>query len=256
MDETWLKSNPVPGTGMPARRATLPLYEQIKAEVSERILSGIWPPGTVLPGEIELSGEFGVSIGTMRRALTELSREGLLSRRRKTGTVVNGRTPHHTLSQFFQFFRLHRRDGTRLTSETEVTGLVRRAASPSEAAALSLTPDAEVVDIARRRRIDGRAVMHESLVLPAVLIPGFPDGDPPTRLYLFLVERYAIRIAAVRENIRAEPATAADETALDMAGAGAVLVIEETAFDQSGRAVIRAWHRAVTDELMYVNEVN
>jgi len=256
MDQIPMDARPEKAGEVPDRRAALPLYQQIKAEISERILSGVWPPGTSLPGEIELAGGFGVSIGTMRRALGELSREGLISRRRKTGTVVNGRMPHHTLSQFFQFFRLHRRDGTRLSSRTEVTGLERRGAAAAEAEALVIMPGGEVLDIARLRHIDGRRVMHESLVLPAAIVPGFPDADPPTRLYLHLVEHYAIRIAAVRENIRAELATDADAAALDLAGAGAVLVIEETAYDQAGRAVIRAWHRAVTDELMYVNEVS
>lgn len=238
------------------RAAAVPLYDQVRRQISELILLGEWPPGTVLPGEVDLAREFGVSVGTVRRALSDLTREGLLIRRRKTGTVVTGRTPHHTLSQFFQFFRLHRRDGSRLRSETIVVKTERRTVTEVERARLGLALGDPVIALDRLRCADGRVVMHESLVLPAVHLPDFPEEDVPELLYIFLLERYGIRIAAVRENIRAEGITDADRAILDLGHATAVLVIEEVAYDQSGRPMIVAWHRAVTDAFMYVNEVN
>lgn len=238
------------------RPVAWPLYDQVARLISERILVGEWVPGTVLPAETELARTFGVSVGTMRRALADLVREGLLSRRRKTGTVVTGRTPHHTLSQFFAYFRLHRRDGSRLTSDTRTRAVTRRAADADETAALVLTPGDAVFDVARIRLIDGRTIMHEHLVLPAAFIPDFPPQRVPTLLYRHLLDVYGIRIAAVRENIRAEAVNDEDRALLDLRGACAVLVIEEVAYDQTGRATIRARHRALTDDFMYVNEIS
>src|SRR5471030_3169518 len=95
-------------TGSPIRRlngqAAAPLYEGVKRQISEAILLGQWAPGTVLPGEVALTQLFGVAVGTVRRALMDLTAEGLLTRRRKTGTIVTGRTPHHSLRYFFQYF--------------------------------------------------------------------------------------------------------------------------------------------------------
>ena len=67
-----------------------PLYERVKRHMSEAILVGEWAPGTVLPSETVLAKGFGIAVGTVRRAMSDLVAEGLLSRRRKTGTVVTG----------------------------------------------------------------------------------------------------------------------------------------------------------------------
>lgn len=63
-------------------------YRGVKGTLLSRIRTHEWPPGSLLPGEIELAGEFGVARGTVNRALRELTDEGFLERRRKGGTRV------------------------------------------------------------------------------------------------------------------------------------------------------------------------
>lgn len=64
------------------------LYAQILAEVQDNILSGAWPPGYRIPAETQMAADYGVSRMTVNKALTQLSREGYLIRRRKGGTEV------------------------------------------------------------------------------------------------------------------------------------------------------------------------
>lgn len=59
------------------RRAEPP-YRAISAALRERILAGEWLPGEQIPSVRQLSEEFGVSIGTARRALVVLRDEGLI----------------------------------------------------------------------------------------------------------------------------------------------------------------------------------
>lgn len=234
----------------------IPLYEQVKRQISELILVGAWAPGTVLPGEVQMAAQFGVAVGTVRRALQDLVAEGLVMRRRKTGTVVTGRTPHHSLRLFFQYFRLHGLDGSLLRSETITLDRVDRLADETDQQQLALKPDDPVIELTRVRKIDGRRIMHETMALPASRVPDLPAAaDLPPLLYLFLLEQYGIRIAAVRESIWADSASLADARALDLNGAQAVLVIDEVAYDQTGAATIHAVHRAVTDRHRYINEV-
>lgn len=234
----------------------IPLYEQVKRQISELILVGAWAPGAVLPGEVQMAGQFGVAVGTVRRALQDLVAEGLVMRRRKTGTVVTGRTPHHSLRLFFQYFRLHGLDGSLLRSETVTHARVDRLADAVDRDKLALTPEDRVIELTRVRKIDGRRIMHETMALPAARVPDLPAaGDLPPLLYLYLLERYGIRIAAVRESIWADSVGLADARGLDLNGMQAVLVIDEVAYDQSGAATIHAVHRAVTDQHRYVNEV-
>lgn len=236
---------------------SIPLYEVVKRQITEAIMLGKWPAGTVLPSEIALSQLFGVAVGTVRRALIDLTNEGFLSRRRKTGTVVTGRTPQHSLRFFFQYFRLHGLDGTLQNSSSRILGLENSAGSEDECARLQIEPDAQVIRIHRLRSVGGRPVMHELLTLPAAMVPGFPDTpeDVPHLLYLFLLERYGIRISAVREQLGAELARDEDVSLLELEEPSAVLTIEEVAYDQSAVPVLFAHHRATTRSHRYVNEV-
>ncbi len=233
----------------------VPLYEQVKRHLSEMILLGEWPPGTVLPSETELARRFGVAVGTIRRALSDLVAEGLISRRRRLGTVVTGRAPHHSLRFFFQYFRLHGTDGALLRSSVELLAVERAKASAAERDRLSLDAKGEVLRVDRLRHVDGRSVMRDRMILRADRLEGFPTDAVPDRLYLYLLEEYGIRISAVRESLSAELATPQDRRLLGLEAPAALLVIDEIAYDQTGTAIIWATHRAITDRYRYVNEV-
>lgn len=234
-----------------------PLHEVVKRRVSEAILVGEWPPGTVLPSEVALAGMFGVAVGTARRALTDLTAEGMLSRRRKTGTVVTGRMPHHSLRFFFQYFRLHDRDGGLVRSTAKVLSVGVAAANDAERSRLQLAQGAKVVRVDRLRLVAGKPIMRDCLSLPADLVPDFPTTPArvPELLFLHLVERYGIRISAVREQLTAMLADADDLRLLKLRRPAALLVIDEVGYDQSGMPVLLGTHRAITREHGYVNEV-
>ncbi len=233
-----------------------PLYEVVKRYVSEAILMGNWTAGMVLPAENVLAADFGVSVGTVRKALAELTAEGLLMRRRKTGTVVTGWAPLHNLRYFFQYFRLHDKDGTLIKSSTRILDCERGEATQSEADKLQLPLGAPVIRLHRLRVVSGINAMHEFLVLPAARLPGFPEADEvPELLYRFLLEQYGIRVAAVREQLTAELATEQDAQLLNLDRPCAVMVIDEVSCDQSTTPVLLAHHRASTEHFAYMNEV-
>ncbi len=70
-----------------------PLYRKTEEEMLRRIRSGDWEIGRRLPNEFSLADEFGVSQGTMRRALITLEGMGLLTRKPGRGTIVAKATP-------------------------------------------------------------------------------------------------------------------------------------------------------------------
>lgn len=233
-----------------------PLHERVKRHMSEAILVGEWPPGMVLPSEVALAKGFGIAVGTVRRAMTDLVAEGLLSRRRKTGTVVTGRAPHHSLRFFFQYFRLHRADGSLVKSTSQFLSVEARPATTGEAERLQMSAGC-VLAIHRIRHADGRPVMHERLLFPEERVPGIPREPEalPSLLYLHLLEQYGIRISAVRETITADLASDEDMALLELPDRQAVLTIDEVAYDQAGVPTILGWHRATTASHAYVNEI-
>ncbi len=63
-------------------------WQAIQNEVLRRIHAREWPPGQVIPNEVDLAAEFGCARATMNRALRALADAGMLERRRKAGTRV------------------------------------------------------------------------------------------------------------------------------------------------------------------------
>jgi GntR family transcriptional regulator len=236
---------------------TLPLYEVVKREITEAIMIGKFGPGAVLPSEIALSHTYGVAVGTVRRALLDLTNDGLLSRRRKTGTVVTGRKPQHSLRLFFQYFRLHGTDGSLSRSVTKVTTIKSAIASQLDSEKLHIEKGAPVVTFHRIRYLDDTPIMHETLTLPRERVPDLPESpeDMPPLFYLHLLEKYGIRISAIREQVGADLANDGDEKWLNLKRPAAVLTIDEVAYDQAAVPVLHSEHRATTAHHRYVNEI-
>jgi len=236
-----------------------PLHEQIKDRILQRIILEEWPEGFVVPPETELAASLGVSYGTIRRAMNDLTAQGVIMRRRKTGTVVTGRTPHHTLSRFYRYYRLHTIEGKLINTDARVLSVDRGTATTAEAGTLRIASDADVVRIERLRIADGRPVMIDRCVIPAALTPGLSTEkhEVPALIYKWLLETYGIRLSAVRERITARLANPEDcrLLELDPSRPHALMEIRETAYDSRNHAILTMDHVALTDDHCYVNEV-
>jgi len=235
----------------------LPIYRSVAEQIAQRIETGVWPTGKVLPAEIALAQEFRVSVGTIRRALSELTAAGALVRRRKTGTVVTGRTPQHSLRFFFDYFRLHSREGNLQNSRSVVLTVCTREATVDESERLTISKGEAVLDIHRLRLVSDRPVMHEAIILPDQLVPGFPQEPAlvPERIYPVLWDQYGLKISAIRERVEADLATDVDCALLDLTAPAAVLVLHEVAYDQLARPILLNHHRACTRNDIYINEI-
>ncbi|MBF9233884.1 histidine utilization repressor [Microvirga alba] len=64
------------------------LHQRIRDEIEARIMSGEWPPGHRVPSEHELMAEYGCSRMTVNKVLSTLAANGLITRRRRAGSVV------------------------------------------------------------------------------------------------------------------------------------------------------------------------
>ena len=65
-----------------------PLYAQVKDAMIQNLVSGAWRPGDKLPSETNLAEEYGVSQGTMRKALDDLAAQNLVVRQQGRGTFI------------------------------------------------------------------------------------------------------------------------------------------------------------------------
>lgn len=63
-------------------------YRDIKADILGKITRGDWKPGGIIPGELELAETYGSARATVNRAMRELADEGIIERKRKSGSRV------------------------------------------------------------------------------------------------------------------------------------------------------------------------
>lgn len=63
-------------------------YRDIKADILGKITRGDWQPGSLIPAEMELAESYGAARATVNRAMRELADEGIIERKRKSGTRV------------------------------------------------------------------------------------------------------------------------------------------------------------------------
>ena len=81
-----------------ARKSRL-RYREVADALLGRIAEAHHPVGEMLPSELDLCQEFGVSRYTVREALRRLDELGVVSRRQGSGTVVQAREPQHRYVQ-------------------------------------------------------------------------------------------------------------------------------------------------------------
>ncbi|WP_117000585.1 GntR family transcriptional regulator [Desertimonas flava] len=137
------------GTMVLRRDSPVPLYHQVAEHLRELIGSGELATGTLLPNEIDLAQRFSLSRPTMRQALDELVRDGLISRRRGIGTIVTPREFHrgaHLTSVHDDLVAAGRRPAT------EVLSIVVEPRCADVAAAYD--DDTDIVAITRLRSAD------------------------------------------------------------------------------------------------------
>lgn len=76
--------------------SAIPHYEQIRAQVTAALATGALLPGDRMPTVRVLAADLGIAAGTIARAYRELEAAGLLTTRRRHGTVIaEPRRAHH-----------------------------------------------------------------------------------------------------------------------------------------------------------------
>lgn len=214
-------------TPLPTLPGFKPLYQQVKDLLIGRLIGGYWKPGDLLPSEMQLAEEFGVSQGTVRKALDEMTAINLLVRRQGRGTYVAEHDQEHAL---FHFFKLTDRQGRPLVPESCVLRLARGPAKAAEAARLKLEPGAEVVRVTRVRSLAGRPAIFERIALPAALFPGLEEKrDLPNTLYTLYARDYGITIGRAEERLTAVAAGAEAARHLDLPREAPLLAIDRIA---------------------------
>jgi GntR family transcriptional regulator len=200
-----------------------PKYRQVRDQLMDRIRSGAWRRGQLIPSEQEVARELRVSPGTARRALSILVEMGLLTRRHGSGTWVQGESRH-----FFSFF-----DEDNVRIEPANSGFVAKLARANsrERSLLNLRDTARVIRISRTCTREGRPFIAEKLSLPQALFPNLAgETELPDALYDFYQKTDKVLVIEVKDHVKAVAANATAAGALNVKIGTPLLKVDRIAY--------------------------
>ena len=230
-----------------------PRYVQLRQRLEEGIRSGVLPPRSSLPPERELAEITDLSRVTVRKAIQELVREGLIEQRQGSGSYIREQVARmeQSLSHLTSFTEDMAQRGLETTSKWLERGVFM--ASADEAAALNLPPTAQVARVYRLREAGGRPMALERAALPLEILPN--PIEVTTSLYEVL-DRSGNRPVRAVQKISAINIEALEADLLGVAEGAAGLSIERISYLGDGRVaeLTRSLYRG--DAYDFVAELN
>ncbi|MFF3466650.1 GntR family transcriptional regulator [Streptomyces sp. NPDC002619] len=215
------------------RTSPVPLYYQLARQLEAAIEHGALAPGNHLGNEIDLSVRLGLSRPTVRQAIKSLVDKGLLVRRRGVGTQV----VHSQVKRPLELSSLY--DDLESAGQGPTTRVLRNEAVPATAdvaAAFGVPEGGEVTLLERLRFTHGRPVALLCNHLPAALLQLDTERLESTGLYR-MMRSAGITLHSARQTIGARSATTEEAARLDEKEGAALLTMQRTAYDDTGRPV-------------------
>ncbi|TFD68890.1 GntR family transcriptional regulator [Cryobacterium ruanii] len=215
------------------RSGPIPLYFQVSQRIEKAILSGELPAGSRLENEVALGQRLGLSRPTVRRAIQEIVDKGLLVRRRGIGTQV----VHGQVTRKVELTSLY--DDLTNTHKVPSTHLLTLESQPADARIserLGVEEGSPTLHLRRVRLADDVPVAVMENWLPGEFI-GIESNDLVAHgLYQVLRSR-GVTMRVARQHIGARKSTNEESALLEIEKNSALLTMDRTAFDNSGRAV-------------------
>jgi GntR family transcriptional regulator len=214
-----------------------PLYRQIKALITQSLVSGEWRPGDLIPSEIELASRFSVSQGTVRKAIGELAGENLLVRQQGKGTFVASHSEERSQFPYLSITP----DRSRLESlSASLIECRKTKLDAASARRLGLATGASGFLVARVLAIAGQKVAYEQIRLPATPFRGLSTETIERHhcmLYSMYESEFDVRILHVDEQIKATAATGAAAERLGLRAGEPLLSIDRVAYTYGEKPV-------------------
>jgi GntR family transcriptional regulator len=214
----------------------VPLYHQVYLVLRENIRNGGYNAGPV-PTEAELCADFGVSRITIKRAMHELGKEGLIVRQRGRGTFVSepARPPAAQRDSLDELLRnvmaigaateMQRLDGGFTGASTEV------------AAKLCCDIGATIYATNQIRRSDGIPIAVIRACVPQDVAERLPGRDTSAQPMLAQLQKAGVRVARADQAITATIADPTLAAALEIEVGSPIIRLTRLVFDDTDRPV-------------------
>src|SRR5215469_10073155 len=210
-------------------QSPVPLYAQLESILAAEITAGRFPPGDQLPKEEELVKRYAVSRTTVRQAIQNLVRHGLIEIRHGKGTFVLQPKITQELTRLSGFVEdmqsLGRNASARLLDKQTVP------ASESVARELAITAGTQVVRIQRVRLADNSPLSFDETYLPREIGERILENDLETEpIFSLLEHKYDTPLVEAEYRLEAVSADTTVAAALGIDEGSPIFLIERTSY--------------------------
>ena len=212
-------------------------YEKIADDLLKAIRKGQYSPGEQQPLEKELCEKYQVSRITIKKAMDELVQQGLVTKRRGSGTFVKTLEENYakrlslgTSNQFSGFKQTY--PGKKVKTKVLRFEIVH----PSEkvASKLQMSTKDFVYDIIRVRFLEDLPLVVEYTMMPIQLVPGIRNEILEDSIYQHIEKTLKLNIQSAHRTIRAVRSTELEQAELCIPPEMPILEIEQVAFFSDG----------------------
>lgn len=214
----------------------IPLYYQLKEILKEKIESGEWKPGDIIPSENQLQQQYNISRNTAKKALDDLVQDGVLNRIQGKGTFVSTPKIEQSLSGFYSFSKVMEAKG--LQPKDIILSLKQKEAKPSVAKQLQLPTGSPVTALRRLRCAQDEPIILETSYIPQHIAPELSvEKLKKNSLYDLLKKEYGIYVTKAKEIF--EPVLVRDYESkyLQVEEGFPALLLDRVAYDSNGTVV-------------------
>lgn len=207
----------------------MPFYAQIKEVLRVRILNGVYKPHQQMPSESEMIEAFKVSRITVRQALNDLQKEGLIFKIHGKGTFVSKAKAFQELGQLQGFAEAMSRMGHEIYNR--LLGLKTVPASSAVAERLQIDPRAPVTEIRRARYLNREPISIDVTYIAEALGKRLAKEDLATRdIFLIIENDYGIALGCADLRIESMMADGASARLLKVSEGSPILRIERLTY--------------------------
>lgn len=209
----------------------LPLYLQISELLHREIGAGHWVPGERLPTEAQLAKDLDVAVGTLRKALDTLEKDGLLERRQGSGTYVKMPPAGGAI---YQFFRLELLNGGGMPNAKTLS--VTHMADPFVAKKLGHTDtDRLLWRVRRLRNLNRQPIAAEEIWFDGRHAETLDVADMHESLYMHYRESFNFWVTHVTDEISCQQAPRWASELLDLPEPSVLGWISRQAWANNGK---------------------
>jgi len=230
----------------------VPMHVQVEALLRKLIELPEYKEGALLPREVDLAGQLGISRNTVRQATNKLEYEGLIVRRKGLGTKVTQKTVTTQLDNWHSFTQEMNDKGIAFINyqiEAEWSK-----ADMKLSRFFNIQENTLIIKLVRLRGdVNGPFVYFESYFHPRLGLTLLEDFSLP--LYELLETKFSTPVKTSKEQISARKASAKIAKKLKIAAGEPVLHRERFVFDPGGRPVEYNIGFYVADKFTYSIEI-